>query len=115
MFELLKKDARPEQGTYWVEFNVSGDVIDYQHWAEDSLYADPDEFVKYHAVWSETLDDFNGYGPNLVGRSDLETLIAAFEIILSRDNSDVNSHIAEFIAFLENCKKTKVALWILGV
>lgn len=51
------------EGGPYVEFNVSGDATQYQHWSEDSLYLPEDVFGLIDAPFQKAAADFNYYGP----------------------------------------------------
>jgi hypothetical protein len=82
--DITLKNKSGIAGTHWIEFNVSGTLGNYKHWADDSKYLDEYAYNLYTDIFEKVAKDFNYYGNT---RFDKEQLIRLKQEIKDRINT----------------------------
>ena len=93
------------EGTCWIEFNISGTVDLYEHWADNSKYLDEYAYSFYTDIFEENADNFNYYGATKYEKEQLERLKQAVG-----DRIKIVERLGTIQDIIEFSKKTSHAL-----
>lgn len=103
--DFTLKNKSELEGTCWVEFNISGTVDSYEHWADNSKYLDEFAYSFYTDIFEEKADNFTYYGDTKFSK---EQLVRVKQEIDNRIKTVDNLHTLQDI--IEFSKKTSHAL-----
>ena len=103
--DISLKNKSDISGTHWIEFNVSGTMTDYKHWADNSKYLDEYAYNFYTDIFEKVTSNFNYYGDTKFNKEQLMKLKQEIERrVKTFDNLHSLPDIIEF------SKKTSYAL-----
>ena len=95
--DITLKNKSDITGTHWIEFNVSGTVTNYKHWADNSKYLDEYSYNFYTDIFEKIADSFNYYGNTKFEKEQLNRLKKEIEDrIKNVDNLYTRQDIIEF-------------------
>ncbi len=72
--DINLKNKSDIKGTHWIEFNVSGTLNNYNHWADNSKYLDEYAYNFYTDIFAKVSDNFNYYGDTRFNKEQLKRL-----------------------------------------
>ena len=95
--DITLKNKIDITGTHWIEFNVSGTLNNYKHWADNSKYLDEYAYNFYTDIFEKVADNFNYYGDTRFGKEQLKRLKQEIKDRISFvDNLNTLQDIIEF-------------------
>ena len=91
------KNKSDLEGTCWIEFNISGTVDSYEHWADNSKYLEEFAYNFYTDIFEERADNFNYYGDTKFDKEQLARIKLMIDNrIKTLDNLHTLQDIIEF-------------------
>jgi hypothetical protein len=103
--DISLKNKSDISGTHWIEFNVSGTMTEYKHWADNSKYLDEYAYNFYTDIFEKVTSNFNYYGDTKFNKEQLMKLKQEIERrVKTFDNLQSLPDIIEF------SKRTSYAL-----
>jgi hypothetical protein len=108
---LKHKEELSDSGCF--EFNISGTVDQYQHWAADSRYLEEEEFAVVSAIFEKNSPGFNYYGSTLFSHQQLEKI--KDELVKTGFQPGEPGSLISLFDLVEYCLSRQQVLWVLGL